>query len=87
MRANITVLIQGARITAFVMKDTDFIAMEDPAMVYNYSQIRLIGIWLIGISGSKQLYNFNFKWERSTFEKLCNCLLPKILINNQIPIK
>ena len=84
MCVNITVLIQGAPITAFVMKDTDFIAMEDPVKVCNYSQFHLIRIRLIGISGSKQLYNFHFQWERSTVEKLCNCLLPEILINQSL---
>ena len=35
-----------------------------------YSWIQLIGIWLVGISGSKQLLNFHFKWERSTFKNM-----------------
>ena len=43
-----------------------------------YSQIHLIGIWLIGISGSNSYRTFI---SRNTSQKLCNCLLPEFLIN------
>ena len=51
-----------------------------------HSEIRLIGIWLIGISGSKQLQSFREVLLSHSKCKFYNCSLPEIFIN-WIPIK
>ena len=41
----------------------------------------LVLLCIVNRNQINQLQNFYFKWESSTSQKLCNCLLPEIPIN------